>query len=752
MVLAAIFALSLAGLSPPSPKPANAPATDFSAVRAGDALHRILGADIPHPVGSPANDQVRTHILNELTQSGYQPQIQTAFSCSNDGSCATVNNVVARLDGYEPGAAVLLAAHYDSVPAGPGDSDDGTGAAVVLEVARALKARPTPRHSVIFLIDEGEEAGLLGARAFVDGHPWAKEVHAAVNVDARGTSGPSLMFETGSANDWVMWLYTRNITRPATSSIFYTAYQRLPNDTDFTIFKAAGYQGLNFAFIGGVRHYHTPLDNSANVDLASLQHQGQNALQATVALTNAEFSNLPVREDVFFDVAGRWAVRWPARRTILWAIGALLLLAIQMAWMLYSRRLTPAAFLWGLIAWLVAMAVTGAAALVLLRAIGLAGVTEVNWIAHPTPLELAFWSLAAAVVVINAIFFSHRAGVGGLWAGVWTWWTVLAVTIASQAPGLSYVLLVPAAIAALMGLTWTLRRSEGSGAFALSAILPLAAAALVGFPPAILLYDGLGNRALILIAIVVALLLSPLAPLCADLRGAPGLRGVAAPWLPILTAALATFMAVVIPIYSAKAPERVNIDYWLDADSGISQWVVQPESGRLPEPIRLADTFRRADRGAFPWNGRAAFVADAPHLDLAAPTFTVLESSQSGDRRNYRTLLRSERGAPFAAVFFSPDADVGSVRMEGQPLEPETAPIRQIFNNWSAFSCPTMPPTGVEISFSVPVGKSVEVIAADQSYSLPDEGAFLLHARPLTATSSQNGDVTIISRRVQLIP
>jgi len=752
VVLAAIFALSLAGLSPPSPKPANAPATDFSAVRAGDALHRILGADIPHPVGSPANDQVRTHILNELTQSGYQPQIQTAFSCSNDGSCATVNNVVARLDGYEPGAAVLLAAHYDSVPAGPGDSDDGTGAAVVLEVARALKARPTPRHSVIFLIDEGEEAGLLGARAFVDGHPWAKEVHAAVNVDARGTSGPSLMFETGSANDWVMWLYTRNITRPATSSIFYTAYQRLPNDTDFTIFKAAGYQGLNFAFIGGVRHYHTPLDNSANVDLASLQHQGQNALQATVALTNAEFSNLPVREDVFFDVAGRWAVRWPARRTILWAIGALLLLAIQMAWMLYSRRLTPAAFLWGLIAWLVAMAVTGAAALVLLRAIGLAGVTEVNWIAHPTPLELAFWSLAAAVVVINAIFFSHRAGVGGLWAGVWTWWTVLAVTIASQAPGLSYVLLVPAAIAALMGLTWTLRRSEGSGAFALSAILPLAAAALVGFPPAILLYDGLGNRALILIAIVVALLLSPLAPLCADLRGAPGLRGVAAPWLPILTAALATFMAVVIPIYSAKAPERVNIDYWLDADSGISQWVVQPESGRLPEPIRLADTFRRADRGAFPWNGRAAFVADAPHLDLAAPTFTVLESSQSGDRRNYRTLLRSERGAPFAAVFFSPDADVGSVRMEGQPLEPETAPIRQIFNNWSAFSCPTMPPTGVEISFSVPVGKSVEVIAADQSYSLPDEGAFLLHARPLTATSSQNGDVTIISRRVQLIP
>ena len=752
VVLAAIFALSLAGLSPPSPKPANTPATDFSAVRAGDALRRILGADVPHPVGSPADDQVRARVLNELTQSGYQPQIQTAFSCSNDGSCATVNNVVARLDGYEPGAAVLLAAHYDSVPAGPGDSDDGTGTAAVLEIARALKTRPAPRHSVIFLIDEGEEAGPLGARAFVDAHPWAKEVRAAVNVDARGTSGPSLMFETGSANDWVMRLYARNVTRPATSSIFYTAYQRLPNDTDFTIFKAAGYQGLNFAFIGGVRHYHTPLDNSANIDLASLQHQGQNALQATVALTNTEFSNLPVREDVFFDVAGRWVVRWPARRTILWALGALLLQAAQIAWMLYSRRLTPAALVWGLIAWLVTVAVTGAAALILSRAIRLAGVTQVNWIAHPIPLELAFWSLAAAVVVTNAIFFSRRAGAGGLWAGVWTWWTVLAVIVALQAPGLSYVLLVPAAVAALAGVPSALRGNESDGVFTFSAILPLAAAALVGFPPAILLYDGLGNRALILIAMVVGLLLSPLAPLCADLRGAPGVRGVTAPWVPILTAALATFMAVVIPIYSAKAPERVNIDYWLDADSGAAQWIVQPESGRLPEPIRLADMFRRADRGAFPWDGRAAFVADAPHLDLAAPTFTVLESSQSDGRRNYRTLLRSERSAPFAAVFFPPDADVESVRVAGKPLEPESARIRQILNGWSAFSCPTMPPTGVEISFSVPIGKSIEVIAADQSYSLPDEGAFLLHARPLTATPSQNGDVTVISRRVQLIP
>ena len=106
--------------------------------------------------------------MDELTRLGYHPQVQTTFDCGQYVNCATVNNVVARLDGTEgdpdSSDAVLLAAHYDSVPAGPGDSDDGMGVAAVLEIARALKSLPPPRHSIVLLIDDGEEAGLLGAR------------------------------------------------------------------------------------------------------------------------------------------------------------------------------------------------------------------------------------------------------------------------------------------------------------------------------------------------------------------------------------------------------------------------------------------------------------------------------------------------------------------------------------------------------------------------------------------------------------
>jgi hypothetical protein len=391
-------------------------------------------------------------------------------------------------------------------------------------------------------------------------------------------------------------------------------------------------------------------------------------------------------------------------------------------------------------------------AFIVARLVHLAGKTPVNWIAYPLPIETVFWSLAIAVVTTHAILFARRAGFWGLWAGAWTWWALLAAVIAWQAPGVSYVLLVPVGAAALAGLPATLPRSENSAAAAVAAALPIATVGVVAFGPTLLLYSALGNRGLVLIAVVIGLICTPLAPLCADLRGVPGLRGLAIPWVPILVMGLALFAAVVVPHYSAKSPERVNIKFAQDADTGNAQWIVEPDSGRLPDPIRPAAAFRGTERGAFPWDAHASYVSEAPHLDLAPPTFTVLESSEADGRRGYRTLLRSERGAPYAAVFFPPDAGVENVQIGGQSLPPASDQIRSFFNGWVAYACPAMPAAGIEVSFSVPLGKTVEVSAADQSYGLPPEGMFLVNSRPLTATPSQNGDVTIVSRRVQLLP
>lgn len=752
VALFGIFLLSLLGSEPPAPKAISAPDSEFSAGRARAVLERLLGDGAPHPTGSAANDAVRTRILEEFSKLGYSPEVQTGFACDEYGTCATVKNVVARLDGSEPGQSVLLAAHYDSVPAGPGASDDGAGAATVLECARALKALPKPRHSIILLIDDGEEAGLLGAHVFVDQHRWAREIAAAVNVDTRGTSGPSLMFETGSANYWIVRLYAKHAHHPATNAFAYFTYKLLPNDTDFTVFKSAGYQGANFAYIGDVVQYHTPLDNFQNASPASLQHDGDNALPTLMALANTELSNLPPGEAAFFDVLEHWTAYWPASRTLTISIIATILLLIEIAWLFRRKRLAAVALLWGIFAWPAMLAVTGGNAWIVNRVLARAGAMPVNWIAHPFAIQAAFWFLALAAVSTLAFAFSRHAGFLGLWAGVWIWWALLSIVSAVLTHGIAYLFPLCLCVAVLAAVPLVVVREETHETGLVAGIAPLIAAAICGFGTALLLYSALGTHLLIGIAIVVALLLTPMAPLCADPLEVRGLSRIALPATAIVATVLAALAAAVVPAFSAKSPERVNIRFWQDGDSGKSVWLVQPDSHRLPEPIKVAASWVRQDAGPFPWSTTPAFLADAPRQELAPPTFTILESSQTGSKRAYRALMRSERGAPQVAVFFPPDSGVESARMEGEPIQPETERVRRYLNGWIYFLCVTTPAKGVELSFTLPMGKPVEVYAFDESFGLPAEGAFLEKARPFTATTSGDGDNSLVSRRVELLP
>lgn len=750
---AVILVLSFLAIRPPGPAPASIAPNQFSAVRARDVLFQLVGDDLPHPIGSPQNDVVRGRIIDLLTHLGYDPQVQTGFACDEFGTCGTVKNILARLPGTDSASpSVLLAAHYDSVPAGPGASDDGAGVATVLEIARALKSMPPPRNSIILMIDDGEEAGLLGTHAFVDGHPWAKEVAAAVNIEARGSSGPSLMFETGTANEWAVRLFSQHVRRPATSSIFYTVYKLLPNDTDFTVFKAAGYQGLNFAYVNDVVHYHTPLDNFENASPASLQHHGDNAFPSVLALANSNLQDIPVREAAYFDFFQHWIIRWPVRWTIPIAIAAFLLIGFQVFWLLRAGGMRASEFLWGLLAWLVVLLATTILALILLRIVHMTGGTPVNWVAHPEPLQISMWCLALSAIVTHAIVFARKCAFWGLWSATSIWMAIASIAVGYRLPGLSYILVLMACASALAGLPYTLRPNSNRAGALITVAIPLAIGAVAGFSLALMMYPTLGVQSLPVVAAMVALLLSPLMAICTDLRDASGVRAFAVPAIPVALTIAAAFLATVVPAFSAKAPERVNIEYWADADAGKSQWIVHPNSGRLPEPIRLAASFHQVDHGPFPWERQTAFLADAPRLSLAPPTFTILNFSVANGRRTYSALLRSERGAPDAMVFFPPDSGIADLRAVDSPAPIEENRARQLFNGWSIFNCVTMTPKGVAINFTLPEGKPVEVYAVDQTFQLPDEGTFLLKSRPLTATRSQNGDVTLVSRRVQLNP
>ena len=83
-----------------------------------------------------------------------------------------VDNVVAEIPGRDlPNEVVIVGGHLDSWHPATGAQDNGTGAATVLDVARAIKASgPPPRRTVRFLLFGGEEQGIIGSTAYVRQH------------------------------------------------------------------------------------------------------------------------------------------------------------------------------------------------------------------------------------------------------------------------------------------------------------------------------------------------------------------------------------------------------------------------------------------------------------------------------------------------------------------------------------------------------------------------------------------------------
>ena len=328
VVLAGALALVRARLEPPPALPVDAPADQFSAGRALARLATLVGDDVPHPVGSPAGARVRAKLLAEFTALGLAAEDQQATACSaRAASCGPVGNVLARLPGRVDGPAVLVSAHHDSVPAGPGAGDDGAGVAAILELARALSLGPAPRNPVVFLLVDGEETGLLGAQAFVDGHPWAQDIGVAVNLDAGGTRGVTSITRTTPGNALVLDAFAA-VPRPYGASVTGAVYGLTPYDTDFSVYARAELPSIDLGFGEDKAHYHTPLDRLANLDPASVQHLGDTALALVRRLAEADLAAPAAGDRVFLDALGLALLSWPAAWTPALALLAALLLAL----------------------------------------------------------------------------------------------------------------------------------------------------------------------------------------------------------------------------------------------------------------------------------------------------------------------------------------------------------------------------------------------------------------------------------------
>ena len=733
LLLSALFLvagwLGVAGTGAPPAAGHDAPATEFSAARAIDTLARILDDEAPHPTGSAANAAVRERIVAELQALGLEPEVRTRFSCSAS-ACATVDNVLARVPGASAEGALLLSAHYDSVPASPGAADDGAGVAAILEAARALRAGPPLARDTWLLLNDGEELGLLGARAFVREPEFARIAHV-VNLEARGTTGPSLLIETQPGNAAIARLAGRTLRHPAGSSLEYEIYKTLPNDTDFTIYRREGLAGLNFAWAEGAARYHTPLDDLAHLDPRSLQHHGEHVLSLARAFADTGTVASSEGDAVFVALPGGWMPTWPvAWNPALLAAGLLGWLA--WAWRLRRAGVLKARHLLGA----TALVTLSLGALLLLALLLYAALRHMDampatWTAQGDVLVACFCALTPAVLVPAGRAIHRVCGGAALAVASVVPFALIAAAATAWMPGAAHLGLLPLLVAVLPALLVPRHAAGCAGLGAAAALLLYAPFVLGG-------YDAIGHEGLVATPLLAAVALLPLLPsLVWQSSIARGLAIGAAVAVPVLA-----MVALSRPAFDAHVPRQVNLLHIDDGDG--ARLFVAP---RAVLPIE----FRRdAGLGAgygpmLPWGGSAIPGPEAPRLPL--PAVTVETGEESGENHRVRVRVQSVRNAGETVLVVPGTVDLTGMRVNGTPLDHPTR--RAGTRTWNQVRVIGDEAQGVLFEFDLPAGETT-LYAFDRGSGAGPAMEPLRRARDAIGVPVGSGDASLAIRRVKV--
>ncbi|WP_299759048.1 M20/M25/M40 family metallo-hydrolase [uncultured Pontibacter sp.] len=677
-MLIGLSLLSLWLLKPPAPVPADAPATVFSAERAMRHVRQI--AQEPHAMGTAAHAEVRNYLLQELEKLGLQPQVQETTAVNGEGGAATVGyvyNVVGRLKGAgATSKAILLMAHYDSQPNARGAGDDGAGVAAILETIRALKQEKPLQHDVLVLLTDGEEYGLYGARAFLK-HPWVKEVALVINLEGRGNQGPSMTFELSPENGWVARQYAQAAPYPFFSSLAYEIYSRMPNDTDFTVFKDAGYSGLNAAFIDGFVHYHKSTDAPENLSLRSLQHHGSNLLALTRHFGHTSLDQTKGQNRVFFNVIGSWVVNYKSSLNLLWMALTTLLLFVTVRVALQQGVVKGRGIMMGFVLYLLLLAVV---------TILFYLINEFVWAQLPLSHRhngvyssdtffIAYLLLALGLFLLLSWLVLRWVRLLSLLLGVFILQFILLMTVYLLASNGAYLFLFPLLFS--LGGTLALLLTGWQGSYAMQPkhslilllfsvpaiflLLPIAQVVFTAF--ALQLPYGTIVLTLLLAGLLLPLLILIMRTLI--WKNAPLL-----PLMLLLAGGLSVALAIAREQPSAERPLHSHVSYYLNSDTGKAWWATRFANTDDWNQQFFASAAKEPLLEMYPHASIQYLKSEAKAIDIPAPEAKVLQDSVAGNARLLRLRLRSPRNAAHLELALkTQEADaLQSIKMAGVEL------------------------------------------------------------------------------------
>jgi hypothetical protein len=169
------------------------------------------------------------------------------------------SNVIGEIGPADAPHVVMAGAHRDSVPAGPGLNDDGSGVVALLAMVDRFPAeRLPPRAGLRIAFWGGEELGLLGSRRYVNrlSGPERARIAAYLNLDM--VASPGAKVEVYDSNDRIEATYRQHLPPDAPQV-------RLIGDSDHASFEAKDIPAGGI-FTGLDDCYHQPCDTIKNVD------------------------------------------------------------------------------------------------------------------------------------------------------------------------------------------------------------------------------------------------------------------------------------------------------------------------------------------------------------------------------------------------------------------------------------------------------------------------------------------------------
>lgn len=743
--------LSILSLVPPDIN-SSGPPTEFSSARARDHLNAI--AVKPHPIGSPAHAEVRNYIFGELLKLGLEPQVQMATAVNNHwGSAyraATVQNIVAKLEGTASTRAVLLVAHYDAAPYSLGASDDGAAVVSLLETLRALKASAPLKNDVIFLATDGEESGLLGAIAFVQQHPWAKDVGVVLNFEARGDHGPSIMFQTSDGNGWLIDKLAETVSRPVATSLSADIYKRLPNETDFTIFNRAGMNGLNFAYIQGVASYHSSLDNLANLDERSMQHHGMYALALARGFGNSDLNAPSSRsEAVYFDLFARTLIHYSRTTAVVFTTVVALITFAVIALGLRRGLLTWSGQALGFLALLLSM--IGGSLLVMLVWWALEAFAGSRtsfqrgdtWTNHLYLTGFVFLTVAITATVY--VLFRKRVSVENLATGALLWFLLLLIVSHFYFPGGSYLLVWPL-LSALIALILKFTLPAGKLSLTKLGLISAACAA-----PGIILISPLTYQTFVAVGISqTSVFVVPVALLLGLLIINFELMASAFRWLlPAVSTLAAVCFIVAALLQPRQQPTSNEVFYALNADTGKAVWVSgDARSDEWTSQFLASDAPAAPLDDYLPWLEGEFPQQPAPAASLAAPEIKVLDDQVQEQTRLIHMRVSSAREAAALFIYFGTEFSQASVNGQELTKGPDAPAWEK--GQMLVYSAP--PREGIELRLKTKSSEPLIVKVVDQSFQFPELTNLTIKARPsyIVPVPFSYSDSTFISKSFSL--